>query len=128
MKALRHFLLALQFFTRIPVTGRLADWVGFSQTMLRASAAYFPAVGVVVDDVFIGTNTGQLLDAFDLESIEILRGLRPKFEEHHGIKYSNSALSSAAELSAAATLTVSGTVMDYEQYPVIGRNPPKVTV
>lgn len=23
---------------------------------------------------------------------------------------------------------VSGTIMDYEQYPVIGRNPPKVTV
>ena len=48
MTALRHFLLALQFFTRMPVTGRLADWVGFSQTMLRASAAYFPAVGVVI--------------------------------------------------------------------------------
>jgi hypothetical protein len=23
---------------------------------------------------------------------------------------------------------VCGTIMDYEQYPVIGRNPPKVTV
>ncbi|MGL0031465.1 Plug domain-containing protein, partial [Salmonella enterica subsp. enterica] len=31
--------------------------------------SFDPAVGVVVDDVFIGTNTGQLLDAFDLESI-----------------------------------------------------------
>ena len=48
MTALRHFLIALQFFTRIPVTGRLADWVGFSPEMLRASAAYFPVVGVVV--------------------------------------------------------------------------------
>jgi adenosylcobinamide-GDP ribazoletransferase len=48
MTALRHFLLALQFFTRIPVTGRLADWVGFSPAMLLASAAYFPAVGVVI--------------------------------------------------------------------------------
>ena len=48
MTALRHFLLALQFFTRIPVTGRLAEWVGFSPAMLRASAAYFPAVGVVI--------------------------------------------------------------------------------
>ncbi|WP_373487126.1 TonB-dependent receptor [Blastomonas sp.] len=36
--------------------------------------SFDPAVGVVVDGVFIGTNTGQLLDAFDLESIEILRG------------------------------------------------------
>ena len=48
MTALRHFLLALQFFTRIPVTGRLADWVGFSPAMLRASAAYFPLIGVVI--------------------------------------------------------------------------------
>ena len=45
---LQHFLLALQFFTRIPVTGRLADWVGFSPAMLRASAAHFPGVGWVV--------------------------------------------------------------------------------
>ena len=48
MTALRHFFLALQFFTRIPVTGRLAVWVGFSPAMLRASAAYFPAVGAVI--------------------------------------------------------------------------------
>lgn len=45
---LRHYLLALQFFTRIPVTGRLADWVGFSPAMLRASAAHFPGVGWLV--------------------------------------------------------------------------------
>ena len=44
----RHYLLALQFFTRIPVTGRLADWVGFSPAMLRASAAHFPGVGWVI--------------------------------------------------------------------------------
>lgn len=36
--------------------------------------SFDPAVGVVVDGVFIGTNTGQLLDVFDLESIEVLRG------------------------------------------------------
>ena len=48
MTALRNFFLALQFFTRIPVTGRLAVWVGFSPAMLRASAAYFPAVGAVI--------------------------------------------------------------------------------
>jgi adenosylcobinamide-GDP ribazoletransferase len=45
---LRHFFIALQFFTRIPVTGRLAAWVGFSPAMLRASAAHFPGVGWVV--------------------------------------------------------------------------------
>ena len=44
----RHFLLALQFLTRIPVTGRLADWVGYSSAMLNASSAWFPAVGWVV--------------------------------------------------------------------------------
>jgi adenosylcobinamide-GDP ribazoletransferase len=44
----RHYLLALQFFTRIPVTGRLATWVGFSPAMLRASAAHFPGVGWLV--------------------------------------------------------------------------------
>ncbi|HEX5737753.1 MAG TPA: adenosylcobinamide-GDP ribazoletransferase, partial [Hydrogenophaga sp.] len=44
----RHYLLALQFFTRVPVTGKLADWVGFSPAMLRASAAHFPGVGWLV--------------------------------------------------------------------------------
>ncbi len=53
MTPLRHFLLALQFFTRIPVTGRLADWVSFSPAMLRASAAYFPAVGVVIGGLVV---------------------------------------------------------------------------
>jgi adenosylcobinamide-GDP ribazoletransferase len=48
VSGVRHFLLALQFFTRIPVTGRLAQWVGYSPAMLRASAAHFPAVGWVV--------------------------------------------------------------------------------
>lgn len=51
---LRHFLLAVQFFTRIPVTGRLADWVGFSPAMLRASAAHFPGVGWVVGGLTAG--------------------------------------------------------------------------
>jgi ATP-dependent Clp protease ATP-binding subunit ClpA len=34
------------------------------------------------------------------ETIEILRGLRSKFEEHHGIRYEDDALRAAAELSA----------------------------
>ena len=45
MQAIRHYLLAVQFFTRIPITGKLADWVGFSPAMLRASSAHFPGVG-----------------------------------------------------------------------------------
>lgn len=46
--ALRHYLVAVQFFTRLPVTGRLAQWVGFSPEMLRASASHFPGVGWLV--------------------------------------------------------------------------------
>jgi ATP-dependent Clp protease ATP-binding subunit ClpA len=34
------------------------------------------------------------------ETVEILKGLKTRFEEHHGIRYSHSALTSAAELSA----------------------------
>ncbi|MGB7904046.1 MAG: AAA family ATPase, partial [Steroidobacteraceae bacterium] len=34
------------------------------------------------------------------ETIEILRGLRQRFEEHHGVKYTDEALTAAAELSA----------------------------
>jgi len=34
------------------------------------------------------------------ETIEILRGLRQRFEEHHGVKYADEALKAAAELSA----------------------------
>ncbi|HCE27989.1 MAG TPA: adenosylcobinamide-GDP ribazoletransferase [Comamonadaceae bacterium] len=55
MQALRHYLLAVQFFTRIPVTGRLAQWVGYSPAMLRASSAHFPGVGWLVAGVAAGT-------------------------------------------------------------------------
>ncbi len=34
------------------------------------------------------------------ETVQILRGLKSRFEEHHGIKYSASAITTAAELSA----------------------------
>ena len=54
MNALRHFLLAVQFFTRIPVTGKLADWVGYSPAMLRASVAHFPAMGWIVGGASAG--------------------------------------------------------------------------
>jgi len=36
--------------------------------------SFEPTVGVVVDGVFIGTSTGQFLDLFDIETIEVLRG------------------------------------------------------
>lgn len=58
---LRHYLLALQFFTRIPVNGRLAAWVGYSSAMLRASARHFPGVGWLVGALVAGV-TGVLMD------------------------------------------------------------------
>lgn len=33
-----------------------------------------PAVGVVIDGVYLGTNTGVVFDNFDIQSIEVLRG------------------------------------------------------
>ena len=51
----REYLVALQFFTRIPVTGRLADWVGISPELMRASAGHFPGVGVLVGAIAAAT-------------------------------------------------------------------------
>lgn len=48
MRFFRHYLLALQFFTRIPVTGRLATWSQWSPTAQRASVAHLPGVGALV--------------------------------------------------------------------------------
>jgi adenosylcobinamide-GDP ribazoletransferase len=48
MRFLRQYLVALQFFTRVPVTGALAQWTGYSPEMLRASSAHFPGVGWLV--------------------------------------------------------------------------------
>jgi adenosylcobinamide-GDP ribazoletransferase len=60
MLFLRHWLLALQFFTRVPVTGRLAEWVGYSPAMLRASAAHFPGIGVLVGLLAAGVAAGLM--------------------------------------------------------------------
>jgi adenosylcobinamide-GDP ribazoletransferase len=57
---IKHFLLAIQFFTRIPITGKLAEWVGFSPEMLRASAAHFAGVGWVVGAVAAAVYVGLL--------------------------------------------------------------------
>jgi adenosylcobinamide-GDP ribazoletransferase len=48
---LRLLLLALQFFTRVPVTGRLAAWVGWQPEWLNRSARYFPLVGAFIGAV-----------------------------------------------------------------------------
>ena len=61
MLSIRHYLLAVQFFTRIPISGRLAGWVGFSPAMLRASTGHFPGVGVLVGAVAAGVYGGLTL-------------------------------------------------------------------
>ena len=48
---LRLLLLALQFFTRVPVTGRIAAWVGWQPEWLNQSARYFPLVGLFIGAV-----------------------------------------------------------------------------
>lgn len=48
VKPIKHFLLAVQFFTRIPVKGSLANWVGFNQDMQARALSYFPLVGMIV--------------------------------------------------------------------------------
>jgi adenosylcobinamide-GDP ribazoletransferase len=47
----REYLLAVQFFTRIPVTGRLAGWVGYTPELMRASIGHFPGIGLVAGAV-----------------------------------------------------------------------------
>ena len=46
--AIKHFLLAVQFFTRIPIAGKLARWVGFDQSMLTRAMGYFPLIGLLI--------------------------------------------------------------------------------
>ena len=57
LQGVRHYLLSPQFFTRLPVDGRLAAWVGYSPAMLRASAAHFPGVGWLLGAVLAGLDT-----------------------------------------------------------------------
>ncbi|RJG57287.1 Plug domain-containing protein [Sphingobium terrigena] len=53
---------------------------GTANTSIRGLAfadvekSFDPTIAIVVDGVFIGTGTGQFLDFFDTESIEVLRG------------------------------------------------------
>jgi adenosylcobinamide-GDP ribazoletransferase len=61
VKGLRHFLLAVQFFTRIPITGALAQWVGYSPAMLRASSAHFPSIGWLMGGVAAAVACGTVL-------------------------------------------------------------------
>ncbi|MEX1668390.1 TonB-dependent receptor [Zhongshania guokunii] len=54
--------------------------VGFQNFAIRGlgvnsgSPSIDPTVGVFIDGVYLGTNAGVLLDNFDLEAVEVLRG------------------------------------------------------
>ncbi|MDB5752691.1 MAG: cobalamin synthase-like protein [Ramlibacter sp.] len=61
MDPLRNYLLALQYFTRVPVTGAVAQWADYSPHRLRASAAHFPGVGALVGLCAAGVAVGLLL-------------------------------------------------------------------
>ena len=65
VRALRHLLLALQFFTRVPLGPRLSAWVGYSPDLLRAALGHFPAVGALL---------GVPLAAFSAALLELLPG------------------------------------------------------
>ena len=41
---------------------------------LESDKSFDPAIGVVMDGMFLGTSSGVLLDNFDIERIEVLRG------------------------------------------------------
>ena len=40
----RNLLLALQFFTRLPLPASLAAWADFSPARMRAALVHFPAI------------------------------------------------------------------------------------
>jgi adenosylcobinamide-GDP ribazoletransferase len=48
LNQLKLFLIALQFYTRIPITGALAQWSDYSPTRLSQSTRYFTLVGIVI--------------------------------------------------------------------------------
>jgi adenosylcobinamide-GDP ribazoletransferase len=45
---IKLFLIALQFYTRIPITGHLAEWSDYSSVRLSISTRYFTLVGIVI--------------------------------------------------------------------------------
>jgi iron complex outermembrane receptor protein len=73
-----------------------------------------PAVGLLIDDVVIGTNTAQLIDAFDIQQVEIDRGPQ-------GIFYGKNTTGGAISIHRSRPthqwgLSVDGAVGDYGQH------------
>jgi adenosylcobinamide-GDP ribazoletransferase len=51
---MRGLMLALQYFTRLPLPAALARWAGFDAGLQRASLAHFPGIGLLVAAVAVG--------------------------------------------------------------------------
>ena len=58
--SLRHLLLAIQFFTRLPLPAPLMQWVGFSPVLMRNAMGHMPAVGWLVGGVAAVVYAGTL--------------------------------------------------------------------
>ena len=80
-----HFLLNYPFANRLYPGSLDAGLRGDGR--LRAGETLFMS--------WCGINEPSIAD-----TIEILKGLKSRFENHHGVKYSSAAITSAAELSA----------------------------
>ena len=52
-QSMRGLVLAVQYFTRVPLPGAVARWTGFDAGLQRASLAHFPGVGLLVAGVAI---------------------------------------------------------------------------
>lgn len=58
----------------LPSTAAVAAISIRGMALADPEKSFDPTVGVVVDGVFVGTSTGQYLDFFDYEHVEVLRG------------------------------------------------------
>lgn len=80
--AAAHFQSLPDISTRAPGVSLAPNGlaVGFAAFNIRGLGPYSgspssePAAGVFIDGIFLGTNYGAILDTFDLEGVEILRG------------------------------------------------------
>ena len=62
------------FINRTPGIGSGAAITIRGVASLESDKSYEPSIGVVMDGIFLGTSSGVLLDNFDIERIEVLRG------------------------------------------------------
>ena len=62
------------FINRTPGIGSGAAITIRGVASLESDKSFEPSIGVVMDGMFLGTQSGVLLDNFDIERIEVLRG------------------------------------------------------